>query len=241
LLAAAAPYVISQLWNEADPKRRAYQRTLPPWRRWNFHVVNTEGTGVLYVNLPLDDIMNILGIPEDIVDFQRYQRGMIDMPELMKRIAINSINEPGMAVVNSIGGAAGVVQSTVGLQTFPEIKPYLVTDPKRKALNVAGDIFGAPGSLGKEIFDREGIKMDPKTGEIVINQKTKDLLNRSWMGIKPYHSDVKRTQEILGKSVYKRKTTIKDSEGRKIRKLRGEAHKGKQRKVDSLKIQLEKE
>jgi len=231
LVAAAAPYILSTLWNYSDPDRRKFEKNLPYWKRWNFHIVSLHGKKMYYVNLPLDDFMEFVGVPEHILDFQRYQRGMIDVPELVKRIAINSYHEPGMKIINSIGGFAGVIRDAIGVQTFPEIKTWLETRPKQKMFNIASDIFGAPGSLGKEIFVREGITLD-KDGNIILSQKTKDMLNRSWMGIRPYSVDTGQTRKILLDNVYKRSSKY----GRK-----GQAHKGKQRKVDSLRIQLEGE
>lgn len=184
-----------------------------------------------YIPLPLDDVANFIGIPEDILDFQRYQRGMIDMPELLKRIAINSTYEPGMSIVNAVGGAAAVVRDLIGVQTYPDIKPWLVTDWGRKLMNVAGDIFGSPAQLGKAL-DREGVKIDPETGDIILGPKTLDILNRSWMGVRPYSVDIGRTREMYGKSVYKRTSLVQGQ-------IVGQPHKGKKRQVDSLAIQLE--
>ena len=231
LLAAATPYIMSVLWNHSDPERRKYERSLPYWKRWNFHIVSLHGKTMYYIPLPLDDVLNFLGVPEHILDFQRYQRGMITGPELAKRIAWNSWYEPGMSVINAVGGLAGVVRDAVGVTTFPDIRPWLEKRWSRKGLNIAGDIFGAPAQLGKAI-QREGIKIDPKTGSIILGQKTEDLLNRAWMGIRPYSVDVSRTQELRGKAVYKR-TSPKQGY------IKGAAHKGKQRFVDSLDIQLE--
>jgi hypothetical protein len=52
--------------------------------------------------------------------------------------------------------------------------------------------------------------------------------------------DLDITQEILDKSVYKRTTRTKDKvTGEVTVRQKGEPHKGKQRKVDILRIQLE--
>lgn len=231
LMAAAAPYILATLWNYSDDDRRKYEKTLPPWKRWNFHIIGYRGKKMYYIPLPLDDVANFIGIPEDILDFQRYQRGMIDMPELLKRIAINSTYEPGMSIVNAVGGAAAVVRDLIGVQTYPDIKPWLVTDWGRKLMNVAGDIFGSPAQLGKAL-DREGVKIDPETGDIILGPKTLDILNRSWMGVRPYSVDIGRTREMYGKSVYKRTSLVQGQ-------IVGQPHKGKKRQVDSLAIQLE--
>ena len=228
LMAAALPYILATLWNYSDDDRRKYEKTLPPWKRWNFHIIGYRGKKMYYIPLPLDDVANFIGIPEDILDYQRWQRGMIDMPELLKRIAINSTYEPGMSVVNAVGGAAGVIRDLVGVQTFPEIKPWLETRWGRKALNVAGDIFGAPAQLGKAL-DREGIKIDPEPGEIRLGPKTKDTLNRSWMGIRPYSVDIGRTAVMRNDSVYHKTIPAKGQ-------YAFQPHKGKKRLVDSLTI-----
>lgn len=230
LLAAALPYIAAMLWNYSDEERRRFEKTLPPWKRWNFHINSLHGKKMYYVQLPLDDVLNFIGIPEDILDFQRYQRGMINGPELAKRIAINSAYEPGMSVINSIGGLAAVVRDAIGWQTFPDFKNYRITDWKQKGLNVGSDIFGSPGQLGKQL-KREGISFD-EDGNIVLGMRTKDTLNRAWMGIRPYSVDIEQTAAYKRGKVYKR--TV-----RKKGQIRGAAHKGKKRLVDSLNIQLE--
>jgi len=230
IMAASAPYVISAIWNYSDDDRRKYERSLPPWKRWSFHVVSLRGKKMYYVPLPLDDIANFIGLPEHILDFQRYQRGMITGSELAKRIAWNSLYEPAMSIVNAVGGLAGVVRDAVGVTTYPDIQPWLEKRWDRKALNIAGDVFGAPAQLGKAI-QREGITLD-KDGNVELGQKTKDILNRSWMGIRPYSMDIGQVESQRYKSVYKRTSARKGQ-------VRGGAHKGKQRLVDRLDIQLE--
>ena len=52
--------------------------------------------------------------------------------------------------------------------------------------------------------------------------------------------DIERTKEIKRKSVYKRTTKTKDKKtGKRVVRRKGKAHKGKERRVDSLNIQLE--
>jgi predicted RNA methylase len=238
LLAAAAPYILANLWNYSDEDRRKFERSLPPWMRWNFHIVSLHGKKMYYVPLPLDDVLDFIGAPETILDIQRFQRGMITGSELIKRIAINSTYESGMSIVNAIGGLAGVIQSAIGLQTFPDIKPYLETRPRMKAVNIAGDIFGAPGQLGKNLL-REGVTVDNKTGDIKLGPKTTDVLNRAWMGIRPYSVDIGRTTELYHKSVYKQSRFFFDKKsGKYVKQIAGQPHKRKKRKVDSLLIQL---
>ncbi|KPJ65313.1 MAG: hypothetical protein AMJ43_10980, partial [Coxiella sp. DG_40] len=232
LLAASAPYVLSVIWNYLSEERGKYERSLPYWKRWNFHINSLRGKKMYYIPLPLDDVLDFTGVPEHILDFQRYQRGMITGSELTKRIAWNLAYEPGMSVVNSIGGAAGVVRDTIGVTTYPDIKPWIEKRWSRKGLNIAGDIFGAPAQLGKAIR-REGIELD-ESGRVILGPKTKDLLNRSWMGIRPYSVDIEKTKELKAKSTYKRTS-------RKQGQEKGKAHKGKKRLVDSLDIQLEGE
>lgn len=239
LLAAAAPYILSMLWNYSDEERRKFEQTLPPWKRWNFHINSLHGKKMYYVQLPLDDVLNFIGVPEDILDHQRYQRGLINGPEFIKRIVINSTYEPGMSLVNAAGGLAAVVRDAIGWQTFPDWKDYRITDWNRKGLNIASDIFGSPGQVGKTIY-REGIRIDPVTGEIVMGQKTKDTLNRAWMGIRPYSVDIEKTKSFKQGSVYKRtKRNYVSPTGKKYPQIRGKAHRGKERLVDSLNIQLE--
>jgi len=232
LLAASAPYIISTIWNYSDDERRKLEQSLPPWKRWNFHINGLHGKRMYYTPLPLDDVFNFIGIPEDILDIQRYQRGMINAPELVKRIVINSTYEPGMSIINAVGGLPAIVRDAIGWRTFPDFKDYREKDWKRKGLNVAGDIFGAPAQLGKALY-REGIRIDDN-GLIVVGLKTQDTLDRSWMGIRPYSVDLGQVQALKGKSTYK-KTQYPKSKG----VIKGRAHKGKQRLVDSLKIQLE--
>ena len=240
LSAAAFPYVAATLWNYSDDDRRKFEQSLPPWKRWNFHVNGLRGKKMFYVQLPLDDIMNFIGVNEDILDIQRFQRGYINAPELMKRIVINSTYEPGLSLINSIGGLPAVIRDAIGWQTFPDFKDYRITDWKRKGLNIASDIFGSPGQLGKQI-SREGIRIDEDTGEIILGQKTKDTLNRAWMGIRPYSVDAGQTRELLYKNLYKvslpRKTTGKVIRPKAIKK--GQPKKGKKRFTESLRIQLE--
>jgi len=239
LLAAAAPYILANIWNYSDEERRQFEKSLPPWMRWNFHIVSLHGKKMYYIPLPLDDVLDFIGAPETALDIQRYQRGMITGSELVKRIAINSTYEPGMNIVNAVGGLVGVIQSAIGLQTFPDIKPYLETNPKIKATNIAGDIFGAPGQLGRNIL-REGVTIDEKTGEIKFGPKTIDTLNRSWMGIRPYSVDIGRTQELYQRSVYKRSRFFFDKKtGKYVKQIAGQPHKGKKRQAESLRIQLE--
>lgn len=233
LLAAATPYIISMIWNYSDDERRKFEQSLPPWKRWNFHINSLHGKKMYYVQLPLDDVLNFIGVPEDILDIQRYQRGKINGPELVKRIVINSTYEPGMSVLNAVGGLTAVIRDVIGWQTFPDFKDYREKDWARKGLNITSDIFGAPGQLGKQLY-REGIRTDPLTGDIVLGTKTKDTLNRAWMGIRPYSVDLDQTKEYRSNKVYK-------STNRRQGRVRGKAHKGKQRLVDSLDIQLEEQ
>ena len=238
VMTAAAPYVLATLWNYSDDDRRKFEKSLPYWMRWNFHIVGLHGKKMYYVPLPLDDVLDFIGAADDILDFQRYQRGMIQMPELLKRIAINSTYEPGMSIVNAVGGFAAVAKDLVGVQTYPDIKPWLVSDWGRKGLNVAGDIFGAPAQVGKAL-QWEGVT-DPKTGEFRLGPKTKDTLNRAWMGIRPYSVDIGRVLEQKHDATYqKANLKYKTTEGKREPHVKGRAHKGKQREVDSYKIQLE--
>lgn len=225
LMAALAPYILSYLWNYSDDDRRKHEQSLPPWKRWQFHIVNRKGTKMYYSPLPLDDVINFIGMDDNLLDYQRYQRGMISFEDLVKRIAINSTYQPGMSLINSVGGFAGVVRDLFGVKTFPDIKPYLETKWDRKAMNVAKDVFGAPGQLGEAIRREQ-------------HQKVQDLLWRSVLPVRPYSVDIEKTEELLRKSTYERSGHIKTSEGR-VHRMKGEAHKGKERKVDSLRIQLE--
>jgi len=230
LLAAATPYIISMIWNYSDDDRRKFEQSLPPWKRWNFHINSLHGKKMYYVQLPLDDVLNFVGIPEDILDIQRYQRGKINGPELVKRIVINSTYEPGMSVLNSVGGLAAVVRDAIGWQTFPDFKDYREKDWAKKGLNIASDITGAPGQVGKTLY-REGVRID-EDGNIVLGTKTKDTLNRAWMGIRPFSVDIDKTKDYQKRNVYKQTN-------RRQGRIKGRAHKGKQRIVDSLDIQLE--
>lgn len=220
VMAASAPYILATLWNYSDDKRRQTEESLPPWKRWNMHV-NIGKDKIAYINLPLDDVLNFLGIEEHIVDFQRYNRGQINVNELVQRIAINAFEQPSMAVVNMTGGAAGIARDAIGVQTFPELKPYLITDRKRKGWNISKDIFGAPAQLG------EAIVRDKDT-------KVRDLLWRSIIPFgRAYTNDIAVIKEQYSRSVYKRNTTVQG-----VRKRRGQPHKGKERLVDTLRAQL---
>jgi N12 class adenine-specific DNA methylase len=218
-MAASAPYIIAMMWNYGDDDRRKMEQALPPWKRWNFHINIASNGKTYYLPLPFDDIVNFLGIPEHISDFQRFARGMITGPELTKRIGINAVYEPGMIGVNSIGGVAGVARDLIGLQTYPDIKPWLVTDWDRNGLNVAKDIFGAPAQL-LDAIERDGWD----------GTKTIDTLNRAWLPMRPFTNDPDQIRQRLLGSIYKR-----SEKGHQ----KGAAHKGKQRQVDILRIQLE--
>ncbi len=225
MLAAAAPYLAMLLWNYSDPDRRKVEQSLPYWRRFNFHL--NDGTRAYYVNLPMDDFFNWLGIPENGLDYQRFQRGMIDKNELIGRILVNSYKEPGLQALNSIGGVARVGIDLTGWETYPEPKDYRV-GWKRRGLNIAGDIFGAPGTLVEKAV-LGGMKYD-ENGNLQISQGMKDTLNRAWMPVRPYTVDEESVYRQLESNTYKRNSKY----GK-----RGEPHKGKTRKVESLRIQME--
>ena len=220
IAATLSPYILASIWNYSDEDRRKTERSLPPWRRWTFHIV-TGKDKVVFSLLPFDDILNFFDIPESISDFQRYSRGMINIKELIMRVAINTAKGPPMTVINSIGGVASIIRNAIGLQTFPEIKPYLVTGPKQKAINILKGIFGAPGQLA-EAYLEEGQE-----------QKRKDLLWRSVIPFfRPWTNDIYKAQEQYEKSTYQRTD-------KKTGAIKGEPHKGEKRNVDILKIRLE--
>jgi len=225
LLAASAPYIIANLWNYSDDERRKTEESLPYWKRFSFHI--NIGNKPYFLPLGTDDLMNFLGVPEHILDFQRFQRGMITGQELVKRIAINATYEPAMSVVNGVGGVIGVVRDLFGIKTYPDIQPYLERSWLEKGYNVIGDIYGAPAAFGESIAKGD-IKIED--GEIVISSKTQDMLNRSWMGVRPYTVDTAKLEDTLAKKIYLKTTKY----GKK-----GMPQKGQKRKVDSLRIQLE--
>jgi hypothetical protein len=200
---------------------------LPAWRRYNFHIVNLKGTKCSYLPLPLDDVLNFLGVPEDILDFQRYQRGYINAAELVKRFAINSAYEPSMEIVNSVGGFVGVIRDLIGIQTFPDWKDYRLPWDRRLT-NALSDIFGAPGSLARYI-ERGDIKIDEE-GQLVLSQRVRDMLNRSWMPLRPYTPDYAAMRRVLSQSVYK-----ETGQGH----FKGQPHKGKERAAQAITMQLE--
>ena len=70
------------------------------------------------------------------------------MPDLAKRIAINSTYEPAMSGVNAMGGAVGVARDLVGIKTFPDIADYRITDWGKRGKNALKTTFGAPAQLG---------------------------------------------------------------------------------------------
>jgi hypothetical protein len=227
LLAACAPYILANLWNYSDEKRRRFEESLPPYRRWGFHIVNTDGTKMYYLPLPLDDMLDFLGIQEDATDFMRYEKGYISAPQLVGRIAVNSFYQPWTKVINSIGGVAGVIRDATGYKTFPDFADYKMPWDKR-ITSMISDVFGSPGNL-TQLIERGEITIDDD-GQLVMSQKARDTLNRAWTPMRPYTPDYDKMRRVLLKSVYK-ETTKRGS--------KGQPHKGEKRNVDILRMQLE--
>ena len=216
IMTAFAPYILAHLWNTSDDERRKLEERLPPWRRYNFHII-AKGK-VWYVPLPTDDLANFLGVPESAADFKAYQKGLIDVRELICRIAGNGLYNPGLGVINSVGGAGGVLRDTMGIQTFPDIADYRITSWQRRALNVAKTIFGAPAQLAEAA----------KRGDAA---KVHDLLWRSVLPVRGW-TPTAEPLDILAAHTYRA-----DQE-RSGNPLEWRAHKGEEKAVSRLKAQI---
>lgn len=215
--AATMPYAAPAIWNNTG-WRRQYEESLPPWKRWSFHII-TGKDKLIYTPLPQEDWLDFLGLSDHIVDFTRYQQGQINEKELVWRLFLNTFNNPALYLVNNIGGAAGVMRDVSGVQTFPTWGH--VYDWKQRGQNVVKDIFGAPGNLFEAIRREDW-------------SKTKDLMWRSITPfVRPWSNDLLKASKQLGESTYKQTTTIQHQ-----RKFRGQPHKGKERQVDVLRKQL---
>jgi len=224
---AMSPYIIAMLWNYSSEDRRKREQALPAWRRWNFHMNTKHRTW--YVPLPQDDVLNFIGAPDTIADFQRYQKGFININELIRRIAIDiSYEGPGLSVLNAVGGVAGIMRDAIGIQTFPEIKPWIEKRWSKKGMRIVKDIFGAPGQLLEARIDKR-------------EEKQRDLLWRSIVPFaRPYTSNPEWVRKVLEEATYKKSYKHRDPKtGKMIYRSVGEPHKGKERKVELLKIQKE--
>jgi len=218
LLAAGGPYIAAMLWNYSDDERRKFEEKLPPWKRWTFHIVGLRGKKLYYVPLPLDDLINFFGIDSSLADYQAYAKGFIDQPTLVKRIAKNLVMEPGMGIVNAVGGVAAIPRDAFGIKTFPEFADYRIKDPRRRAINVAKDIFGAPAQL-IEAYRRQD------------DQKVHDLWWRSILPARPW-TPTSEPIDVLADNTYKA-----DQEKWPYNPEKWRAHKGKEVKVSRLKAQ----
>jgi len=245
VMAASAPYIIAQIWNNMDPDRRKYERQLPPWRRWNFHLVKPGG-GTAYVNLGTDDLANFLGVPESALDFQRYSRGMITMPELVGRIMLNLGEGAGSTAINAVGGVAGVARDLAGLQTYPSVKQYLDPSWRRRGLKALSTATGAYGqtatAISDLVVDKGKLAEMPEGEERQKLQKQIDrdaeklrmLMYRGIFGIRGYDVDVDRTLDQFQETFYKRTAVVQGQ-----LKFEGETKKGQERRSQELQIQLE--
>ncbi|MDH4179720.1 MAG: hypothetical protein OEV33_04360, partial [Armatimonadota bacterium] len=216
LMMAAAPYILSNLWNYSDPERRKREQKLPAWRRYTFHIIGDQK--VWYIPMPLDDLAAFLGVPEHAADFQAYQKGFIDFRELVARFATNAAYEPALGAINSVGGAAGVTRDALGIQTFPDLADYRITSWERRVLNVAKTIFGAPAQLAEAY--RRG---QP--------EKVHDLL---WRSVLPVRSWTPTSEPI---DVLAAHTYIEDQQ-RYRDPAKWRAHKGDEVMVSRLKAQI---
>lgn len=216
IMTAFAPYILAHLWNTSDDERRKLEEKLPPWRRYNFHII-AKGK-VWYVPLPTDDLANFLGVPESAADFKAYQKGLIDVRELICRIAGNGLYNPVLGVINSVGGAGGVLRDTMGIQTFPDIADYRITSWQRRALNVAKTIFGAPAQLAEAA----------KRGDAA---KVHDLLWRSVLPVRGW-TPTAEPLDILAAHTYR------EDQERSGNPLEWRAHKGEEKAVSRLKAQI---
>lgn len=219
LVAASAPYIAAALWNYSDEDRRKFEKKLPAWKRWTFHIVNRKGTKLYYVPVPLDDLVQFFGIDNSLSDYTAYQKGIIDFRTLVYRIAANSVKEPALGAINAVGGLAGVARDALGIKTFPEIAPYRITDPEKRLTNVAKDVFGAPAQL------MEAVRRDDDT-------KVRDLLWRSVSLARPW-TPTSDPFVVLSNSTYADSQKENPEEP-----LKWEPHKGKRADVDRLKAQV---
>lgn len=219
LLAASAPYLMAMLWNYSDPDRRKIEEKLPPWKRWNFHIIIA---GKVYsLPLPVDDVANFIGLPESIADFTAYQKGFIDGPQLVGRIASNLALEPGKAAINSIGGVLGVTRDLFGIQTFPQIADYRIKAWDRRAMNALKTIFGAPAQLA------DALRQDKP-------EKVNDILWRGVLPVRPW------TQGRDPIDVLSGMTRVEDQRNRPFDPLAWRPHAGKQWEVDRLRSQVDR-
>jgi len=219
MMAAMAPYLITTLWNYSDDDRRKMEEKLPPWKRWNFHII--AGGKTWSIPLPIDDVLNFLGIPENIADFQSYQKGLIDFPQLVGRIAVNMAVSPGLAVVNSVGGALGVTRDLFGIRTFPEIADYRIKAWDKRAMNALKTVFGAPAQMGEAVLRDDSAKVN-------------DLLWRSFMPARPW-TLTREPIDVLAGITYE-----KDQRDRPMDPLSWKPHIGKAVDADRLKAQIDK-
>jgi len=219
LMAALAPYIAAMLWNYSDDDRRKFEEKLPPWKRWTFHVVGVHGKKLYYIPLPLDDLVQFFGLDNSLADFTAYQKGIIDLRILAYRIAMNSAIEPGMGVVNAVGGLAGVARDAFGIKTFPEFADYRIKAWDRRAMNVAKDIFGAPAQLVEAVRREDSVK-------------THDLMWRSVLPVRPW-TPTSDPMDALASRTYR-----EDQQAAPMNPERWRAHKGKQIEVDRLKAQV---
>jgi hypothetical protein len=219
MIAAAAPYMLAMLWNYSDDERRKIEEKLPPWKRWNFHIV--VGGKVWSMPLPLDDIVNFLGIPENLADFQSYQKGFIDFRQLAGRIAANMAYSPGKAVVNSVGGALGVARDLFGFKTFPDIADYRVKEWDKRAMNAMKTVFGAPAQIGEAVLRDDDAKVH-------------DLLWRSFMPMRPWTLDRDPVDVLAGI------TRVEDQTAKPNDPTSWRPHLGKEQDVDRLRAQVDK-
>lgn len=219
LMAALAPYIAAMLWNYSDDDRRKFEEKLPPWKRWTFHVVGVHGKKLYYIPLPLDDLVQFFGLDNSLADFTAYQKGIIDLRTLAARIALNSATEPGMGVVNAVGGLPGVIRDAFGIKTFPELADYRIKEWDRRAMNVAKDIFGAPAQLVEAVRREDSVK-------------THDLMWRSVLPVCPW-TPTSDPMDALASRTYR-----EDQQAAPMNPERWRAHKGKQIEVDRLKAQV---
>lgn len=220
LLAALAPYIAATLWNYSDEKRRRFEQKLPAWRRWSFHLVAPSGDRLYYLPLPLDDVASFFGVEKSLSDYVAYQKGFIDLPTLAGRIAWTTATEPGREIIGSAGGFLGVVRDAFGLQTFPEFAPYRIMDWKRRGMNVAKTIFGAPGQLAEAVARED-------------ENKVRDLLWRSVLPARPYRL-AREPIDVLTAYTYR-----EDQEEHPIDWKQWRPHKGKEAEVARLRGQID--
>ena len=219
LLAALAPYIAAMLWNYSDDDRRKFEEKLPPWKRWTFHIVGVHGKKLYYIPLPLDDLVQFFGVDNSLADFTAYQKGIIDLRTLAYRIASNTVTEPGMGIVNAVGGELGVLRDFFGIKTFPEFADYRIKDWGRRAMNVAKTILGAPAQLAEAVRRED-------------SAKTHDLVWRSVLPVRPW-TPTSDPMDALASRTYR-----DDQEAKPLNPEQWRAHKGKQVEVDRIKAQV---